>query len=86
MEMKWCQMFNFDNLMDNWQGIYLQKVKFVPVKKLAEFNFKLLHNIVPCGIKIAKWDKTVSALCDYCKMPENTEHMLYKCCRIKLLW
>ena len=56
------------------------------MKKLAEFNFKVLHNIVPNGIKISKWDKTISSLCDYCKMPENTEHMLYKCSRIKCLW
>ena len=30
------------------------------IKKIAEFNFKLLHNIVSCGYSISKFNRDIS--------------------------
>ena len=61
-------------------------MKIVHSKKLAEFNFKVLHNIVPSGYMVSKWDKTVKSTCDYCDLLETTEHMLFSCTRIQTIW
>ena len=71
---------------DIWCNIYKQKIESVPLPKIAEFNFKLLHNIVPCGLTLNKWQTNISKLCDYCGETETTRHMLYDCNRIKLIW
>ena len=55
-------------------------------KKLAEFNFKILHNIVPSGYVISKWEKSVSPKCLFCGINETTEHMLFSCERISVMW
>ncbi len=55
-------------------------------KKIAEFNFKLLHNIVPCGYSVSKFNREISSQCQSCGEVENVEHMLYRCSRILCLW
>ena len=56
------------------------------IKKFAEFNFKLLHNIVPSGYILSKWNNSVCMKCAFCDDIETTEHMLYSCKRICALW
>ena len=86
MEMRLSQRFKFENTELVWSNIYKQKVIQMHDKKLAEFNFKVLHNIVACGSLIARWDKNINAKCDYCGHEENTEHMLFNCARINNIW
>ena len=78
--------FMFPNNVDIWESIYIQKIKNMYVKKLAEFNFKILHNILPCGKNLSKWQKDISKFCDFCKLPETPEHMLFECTRVQDIW
>ena len=86
MEARLSERFHFENTIFVWKSIYMQKVKFVYCVKLAEFNFKVLHNLVPCGYTISKWDKNIQSKCDYCGNEETTEHMLLTCNRINVIW
>ena len=67
-------------------AVYWQKIRKINVPKLAEFNFKLLHNIVPCGKVIHKWQNYVSENCEFCGKIETTKHMLFDCPRVIDIW
>ena len=54
--------------------------------KLAEFNYKLLHNILPCGIWLKKWNILQSHLCILCNVPEDYEHVFISCQLLKPFW
>ena len=86
MESIYSREFGFENRRLIWERIYKQKVKNIFPIKVKEFNFKLLHNIVPCGLILSKWQPTVSKRCSLCNEIENTKHMLYKCEPIQEIW
>lgn len=54
--------------------------------KLKEFNFKLLHGILPCNANLVKWRIKESELCDICNSRQTVEHLLFNCHRAVLLW
>ena len=85
MESIYSNEFSFDNNFTIWKNIYDQKIEEIPIPKISEFNYKIMHNIVPCGMYLSKW-KNISAKCDICNEFETTKHMLYDCVRINSLW
>ena len=86
MESIWSRAFNFQNCESMWINIYEQKVLDVNVVKIAEFNFKVLHNVIPCGKILNKWQGHISDKCEDCKQIETAEHLLYSCNKIKKVW
>ena len=54
--------------------------------KLKEFNFYLLHNILPCIKNLAKWRIKPNDRCDVCGQSQTVEHLLYSCIYVKPLW
>ena len=65
---------------------YEQKVTSLSVAKLCEFNFKMLHNIMPCGNTLHKWQSNISEKCVKCGLIESVEHMLFECKEVKFIW
>jgi hypothetical protein len=56
-------------------------------KKVAEFNFKLLNNILCNKIFLKKIKKTESEMCELCKNHiEDNEHLIYCCENVKHIW
>ena len=51
----------------SWTSIYSLKIKEIFDKKVAEFNFKLLNNLICNNIFLRKIKKSESDLCQYCK-------------------
>ena len=86
MEKVWCCKFNFESTVNTWKSVYLQKIKYICDNKLAEFNFKILHNIVPTGYNLSKWKYDINVHCEVCGATETMEHMLYVCPRISNMW
>jgi len=86
MESVFSKEFDVLNHIDFWNDIYLRKVKVFPVKKIAEFNFKILHNTFYSGYMVNRWNKACSANCKYCGILETPKHLLFECKRIKALW
>jgi len=78
--------FQFDNSVVVWNSIYNQKLIYVKAPKLAEFNFKIFNNIIPNGYILSKWNKNVHSRCSVCNSIETTEHMIYECQRVRILW
>ena len=86
MESIYSREFDIECSRKNWTSIYIRKVKLIDDIKLKEFNFKLLHNIVPCGRILSKWKENISENCKVCTEIETTRHMLFECGRVKNLW
>jgi len=54
--------------------------------KIREFNFKLLHGILPCNVNLKKWKIKASDICDVCNNPQTIEHLLFECSYVKPIW
>ena len=65
---------------------YVSKVKHIKDKKLAETNFKILNNILPCNRNLRKWGKSDTDLCCFCQEEEDISHLLYFCVHVKPIW
>ena len=85
METIWARNFEFSNCAFVWTKIYKQKVS-IGLAILEEFNFKVLHNILPCGKVLSKWLQNTSEKCRHCGEIETTEHMLFYCRNIMKVW
>jgi hypothetical protein len=70
---------NVDLTREEIQNIFTRKVKLMQENILSEFNYKILHNILPHGALVSKWDPNVSKLCDVCNEEENIKHLLCSC-------
>jgi hypothetical protein len=86
MESLYSREFNFENTQNIWSNVYQQKLKDVQVNKLSNFNFKVLHNIVPCGYVLSKWQRGVQEKCEICNEIETMKHMLYNCASVNSIW
>lgn len=55
-------------------------------KQIADFNYKLLNNILISRDYLSRW-KNDSSTCLYCKHPNETiRHLLYDCKNVKKIW
>ncbi len=54
--------------------------------KLKEFNFKIMHGILPCNTNLMKWRIKDSNVCDLCDDSQSIEHLLFSCRRATYLW
>ena len=86
MESLYNKEFRIDDTRQAWKKIYEQKIVDTKVAKLREFNFKLLHNIAPCGYVLSKWISNISNKCARCGNIETIKHMLFECMFIKNMW
>ena len=71
---------------ENQQRAFIQKIKFEKEIKLKEFNFKILHGILPCNQNLQKWKIKQSNMCDVCREPQTIEHLVYNCQYVNPLW
>ena len=63
-----------------WSNVWQrQTIKLSPDRKLAEFNFKILHGILPNMSNLHKWKLVPTPLCALCLVREDTEHMFVSC-------
>ena len=83
-EERWQSMFYLDHA--DFKTVYKHKVIFVKDRKIAEFNYKMLHDILPCNLNLVKWKKVKYPNCNFCKVEETTLHMLYYCKYATGIW
>lgn len=55
-------------------------------KKLAEFRYKLLHNLLCCNEKLYKWKIRNSITCSDCSEIGSVKHMLLTCPKVQEVW
>ena len=64
---------------DKEMQAFVAKVVQEKEKKLKEFNFKLLHGIMPCNKNLFRWKIRPHDICDVCQEIQTIEHLLYNC-------
>ena len=72
--------------MDDVSYIYTEKVWLEKEIKLKEFNFKVLHGILPCNKNLKQWKIRMSDCCDICGEIQTIEHLLWNCRYVGSLW
>ena len=70
----------------NFNEAYQNKIVNIKEKKLAEFNFKCLHGILPCKYNLHKWKIEVNDSCEVCGERQDIIHLLFSCKRIQPIW
>ncbi|XP_056008394.1 uncharacterized protein LOC125674557 [Ostrea edulis] len=69
-----------------WKHIYQQKIKLALDRIIAEFNYKLMHNLLSCKKYMFKWKKESSDKCSLCLETEDMRHLIYECKNVSLVW
>ena len=70
-----------------WNSIYFHKIENVVDKNIAEFNYKLLNNLLCNNYYLSKWKRDTSNKCSHCKhIIENTEHLVFSCANVRNVW
>ena len=82
------QMPSFQSILANtfdihehvhWKKKYCNKIKHISDPNIAEFNYKLLHNILNNNYLVSK--------CRFCHAQiENTKHLIYECDNVQNIW
>ena len=85
MKKCWNLKFKKNCQKIDWQNVYLRKGKLIPCKKIAEFNYKLLQNLLIMGYILSKWNKNISFTCIYCHENNTPEHLLFYCNHTKII-
>ncbi len=85
-ETYWKGYGNYGITDDTVSSAYMQRIKLIKDMKLAETNFKILNNILPCNRNLYKWGKCESNVCYLCHEEESVSHLLYECKHVQPLW
>ena len=73
--------------VDKYINIAFQnKVKYIDDRKLAEFNYKIINNILINKAYLSKWISETNANCSFCNQKEDTIHLLYDCSFNDHIW
>ena len=83
---KWSYLIPDFNNEIHTTSAFLNKCVKIQETKLAEFNFKLLHYILPCNKHLKTWGKKTSDLCALCGGVESIEHLIYHCPFVREIW
>ena len=76
----------------NWRKIWMAQTLNIKENKLREFNFKILHRILPCKLLLNKWKilnttgNIYNPVCELCNTVENYMHMFIHCKRLRGYW
>ena len=70
-----------------WESIFLNKIKNVKDTFLAEFNYKLLNNLLSNNLLISKWNTNTTNKCKSCISEiENAKHLIFECINVQNIW
>jgi hypothetical protein len=68
----WSKLFDI-NFQKYKAAIYSTKIRKTKdnLKRLAEFNYNLLNNLLNNNKSVSTWNKNVSSLCNFCQLQEE---------------
>ena len=76
----------FTNYNIDFKLVYITKIKNINDLKIAAFNYKILHNILPCNKNLKLWGKRTDDVCDVCGLVQDVFHLIYECEFNKCIW
>ena len=84
-----CEFFwkrKFNDYMFNWNNIWKNVPLITNEARLIALNWKILSNIYPTNIFLAKIGKARSSNCSKCDVEDYLEHFFFYCKSVKQLW
>jgi hypothetical protein len=81
--LKWCTKYEIGD--EAWKTIYKQ-YSIIKDTKLKAFQFKVLNNLLPCNLYLARIGKCKSIKCTQCDEIEDITHYLVNCPVTRNLW
>ena len=79
--------FRLNSVVENWERIYTLSSDCIIDNKIKNFQFKLLHNIVPTNTFLNKCKLCESELCSFCgETRETVLHIFCECNVVKNIW
>ena len=83
-EINWKRLF--DNQSLEFFTFYQKTILDFKENKRAEFNYKALHNLLPCGVNLNMWRIIETKKCDICNIDEDILHLFYHCEIANSIW
>ena len=78
---------DLETSIEDWHGIYSLSFCIAKDTKLQNFQFKLLHRILPVNSFLYKCGLKETELCTFCmETKENLLHLFWKCNLAKKNW
>ena len=76
------------SLAEEYDWSKLLKFKFGKLfnNRVKQYNFKLLHRILPYKENLVRWKITSDMTCNHCKQIETLDHVLLHCPQVDLFW
>ena len=81
----WEDALILDSEID-WKAVLQFKFGKLFDNRIKQFNFKLLHKIVPSKSNLYRWQISTDDMCNICKEKETTMHILLICKESRLFW
>ena len=85
VEDKWKEISS-KNQQENWKAIWKFNLKIIKENKIAEFNFKFLHDLIPHRFNLFRWKLTNNPLCEIDNELHDTVHLFLNCKQSNLFW
>ena len=82
-EKVWHKVLKIEKI--DFTNVYPKKIKMAD-KKLAEFNYKVLLLILPCGLNLNRWGIRDNNKCNICNVTHDIPHLLFYCTKADAVW
>lgn len=77
----------FEISKESWKSIYEQKILAIKDKKISDFNYRLLNNLLCNREMMKRWKIVENDMCVFCKdVKENNEHLILRCKNVSQIW
>ena len=70
----------------DWNTVFEFKFGKFLNNRIKEYNFKILHRILPFKENLARWNITSDMTCSHCNGIETVDHALLHCPEVDLFW
>ena len=84
-ENKWEELLD-KNEQINWHLIWQFNLHAMKENKIVEFNYKLLHNLIPHKHNLYKWKISNNPLCSFDGEIHDNVHLFVNCKQTKQFW
>ena len=69
-----------------WIHVLQFKLKYLKHNKIKQFNFKMLHNLLPFKMNLCRWKLSTDTSCMFCEAEETFDHIMLHCLHVSNFW
>ena len=86
-QIKWNTIASHEGCSADWKAAYTLASRCTKSTILINFQYRLLHRILPTNLFLTKIGIKQDPHCTFCSnAPENLIHLFWHCTKVKLFW